>query len=146
MDYLKLKDAAQNHLKTADHLLTMTYPLVNDTKLLKLVFRDIHLSLENMVAALLAFKGIRTSGLKDDLEILKPVLRESGISQGYISFLAEFESLVSKQKGSDVEFIRKEKFVFASPEYELDYVNAKYLKDAIMKGKLFLKEIVEVIK
>jgi len=146
MDYLHYKTAAQSHMKTADHLLTMTYPIVNDPKLLKLILHDIHLSLENAVSALLVFKKKKTQSLHLDIDSLRPILNDLGISTGYIGFLTEFDELVSKQREAGVEFIRKEKFVFASPEYKLDTVTEKDLKDIIMKGKLFLKEVMEVVE
>ena len=49
----ELKEEALKKLKTADHILTQSYPLVKDTRLLLAVMDNIFLSLTNSMSSLL---------------------------------------------------------------------------------------------
>ena len=77
---------------------------------------------------------------------IKPVLKKHNISTNYIEYLIELNNLINRQEESGVEFIRKEKFVFASDNYKLDIITKKEMKDLIIKGKLFMNDVLDVIK
>ena len=146
------KTAAIKHMKVADHILTMTYPLVQDPKLLKLVLKNIYLSLQNVMVALLHYERLqkRSIVIKNDfnylVECVKPYLRKHNVSTEYVNFLNELNELMKKQEQADVEFIRKEKFVFTGRNYKLNTVTKKEMKDYIIKGKLFMRQVLDVIK
>ena len=52
-DYLVKRDTALKNLKTADHLLNITYPLVKDQKLFLSVLDHLFLALVNSIIELL---------------------------------------------------------------------------------------------
>ena len=141
-----LKEKAVKHMKIADHILHMTYPLVQDPKLLKLVMKNLNLSINNAISALLYYKN---KSYYDDFDTkiiaLKKILIRNNISREYLSFLKEFNSMQKNQEKSDVEFIRKEKFVFSGNDYKLNVITKKEMKEYIIKGKLFLNDILGVI-
>ncbi|MFH2020829.1 MAG: hypothetical protein ABIJ34_05415 [archaeon] len=146
MDYQDYKTTAISHLKTADHLLTMTYPLVADTKLLKLILNNIIDSMQDAVLALFLFSKKQPMDFEYNVTNIKGILEKIDLSTGYIIFLKEISELKEKQKNSCVEFIRRDKFVFASDDYQIKYVTEKELAELISKGKLFLKEAMGRIK
>ena len=49
------RDQAVKHIKTADHMVSVTYPLVKDPKLLVAVIDNIFLALTNSMTAILHF-------------------------------------------------------------------------------------------
>lgn len=146
-EYLVAKDHAIKHMKIADHILVMTYPLVNDPKLLKLVLKNIHVSLENAMAALLHYeKQEIIHDFESMVGLISAYFKKYNISNEYINFLKDINELMKKQQKADVEFIRKEKFVFTGNNYKLNTVTKKEMKEYIIKGKLFMREILGVIK
>ena len=142
---------AIRHMKVADHILTMTYPLVQDPKLLKLVMKNVFSAMHNTILMILSFerKYKRIPPINDNFESLMPHLKKTlikyDISTGYIAFINKIRELMQKQKESDVEFIRKEKFVFASKDYDLSVMTNRELKEYITKAKLFMQQMIGVI-
>ncbi len=151
MDYLDHKKKAISELKIADHILVMTYPIVQDPKLLKIVLERLYLSVENGMAALLYYeKSQRRIAVFNEsyvgmLKVIRKTLIKYNISPSYLGFLHELNDLYQGQKKSDVEFIRKEKFVFTNKSYKLNTITKEDMKKYLLKAKLFIKEITDVI-
>jgi uncharacterized protein (UPF0332 family) len=150
--YQACRDNALRQMNLADHILTMTYPLVQDPKLLKLVMKNVYLAIENTVSMLLHYERYYkrippfTENYESMVQAARPLFEKNRISPGYIGFLLEIKEVMSKQTESDVEFVRKDKFVFASKDYELDVITKKQIKDYIAKAKLFMHEIIGVVE
>ncbi len=146
------RDNAVKRMKVADHILTMTYPLVRDPKLLKLVMKNMYLALQNAILMLLYYERLykQIPPFHENFDTLLPYLKKSlhkyGISIGYIGFINEIKEVMQRQKESEVEFVRKDKFVFASRDYDLSVMTNKELKDYIAKTKLFIQQVTEVIE
>jgi hypothetical protein len=151
-DYQLARDKAHKHIRVADHILTMTYPLVNDPKLLKLVMRNIYISVQNAMATLLYYERIykRVSSFNENFEsmlfAIKPVFQRYKISPGYLSFLQSLQEIIYAQSKADVEFVRKDKFVFASNDYELNTFSIGHVRDYLTKAKLFIQQITGVVE
>jgi hypothetical protein len=150
--YEEAKAKAVKHMKVADHVLTMTYPLVQDPKLLKFVMTNMHTALENIVSMILYYERLykRVPPFPENfdsmLTYLRPALKRYDISTGYIPYINEIRTVIRRQKESDIEFMRKDKFVFASKNYELSYITEAKIKDYLAKAKLFMQQILDVIK
>ena len=56
--YEEIRDKAIKNIKIADHMLTQTYPLVKDPRLLLTVLENVFLSLTNAIGALLYFERL----------------------------------------------------------------------------------------
>ncbi|MBN2367939.1 hypothetical protein JXC34_02895 [Candidatus Woesearchaeota archaeon] len=151
-DYEKFREEAARKIGFADHILTMTYPLVNDPKLLKVVMTNTYLAMENTVSMLLHYERLykRIPPFHNNFEVmlrfLNPILERYGISTGYIGMLNEIKEISEKQKESDVEFVRRDKLVFASRDYDLSSLSISDIKTMLEKAKFFMKEIFGVIE
>ncbi|NTV23794.1 MAG: hypothetical protein HGA85_05470 [Nanoarchaeota archaeon] len=139
-------------IQVADHVLVMTYPMVQDPKLLKLVLKNTYLAMQSTMASLLHYERYykRVSPFTENyiamLQLVRPVFEKYKISKGYVGFLTELYETNERQKRSDVEFVRKDKMVFASKDYDLCAVSVIELKDIVAKGKLFMNAVNGVIK
>jgi len=149
--YLEHKDLSLKHITLADHILTMTYPLVNDPKLLKFVMKNIGVAIENCYLMLLYYERLHrrlppiSSNFESNKVYLEKVFNRYKLSDKYISFIEEIRNINDKQKNSEVEFIRKDNFVFASKTFELDMLSKDKIKDYLIKAKLFINQAVGVI-
>jgi hypothetical protein len=150
--YQQCRDESERLMKLADHVLVMTYPLVQDPKILKVVLNNVSDAMFNTLGYLLNYERYYkrvtpfTENYTAMVELAKPVFEKYKISKGYIGFLNEIKETVQMQKDSDVEFVRKEKVVFASKDYDLNSISVKELKDFIAKAKLFMQDINRVVK
>ena len=144
-----LKSDAVKHMKVADHILTMTYPLVQDPKLLKLVMKNMYISIKKTMAALFIYEHPHRSPPDKFDKLVKkimPILDKHELSREYVSFLNNLKNTIHTQRKADVEFIRKNKFVFTNKDYKLNTITNKEMKEYLIKGKLFMRTIMEVIK
>jgi hypothetical protein len=142
------KSEAIRYMKLSDHLLTMTYPLVEDPKLLKVVLKNLFLSIKHALSAFYENErlGYKTDNFNILLDRCRKKFKKYNISMGYVEYIKKMYNLLYNNKKADVEFIRKDKFVFSTDNYKLNIISKKEMKDYIIKGKLFLKEILGVIK
>lgn len=150
--YLIKKEEAIKNIKVADHILNMTYPLVKDPKLLKLVLNNIYKALYNTIAMLLYYeryyKKIPAFSENYDamVEVCKDVFKRYNVSKGYIGFLHQIKEMLDIQKNSEIEFVRKEKIFFSSNNYDLKKLTIEEIKDYNEKAKLFINDIMRLIK
>jgi len=138
---------ANESLKRADHLASVTYKLINDPKLLWVALENTHRAAIKCMNALLEFDLLykRISHIpeafKERLRFFKETSgKRYAISRETTILLADLQELVEKHKASSMEFVRKDKFVIASPEYRLRTLDIKKVKDFVEKTKMFIKK------
>lgn len=126
-------EKAWKQWKAADHLVYVTYPLVDDPKLLLGV-------LHNLYNALEAGMHHRVGKGSFVASVAKLYAREK---KEYATFLQEIYDLLELQKNCPVEFERKGKLVFCNKDYEMKVVSLNDIKIWLEKAKLLLKSISE---
>jgi len=141
------RQKAQIKFKIADHMLTQTYPLVKDPKLLVAVMENLFLALTNAMASVLyyerTFKNIPpfVDNFENKFKIFKdrctPKYR---LSQVYIKLIADIKESVLAHRKSPIEFARKDNFVICSDNYRLKTISIEQIKEYIEMTKTFLKE------
>ena len=143
---------AQEKLKLADHMLTQTYPLVNDPKLLVAVMENLFLALTNSMASLLyyerTFKRIPTfvDNFENKFELFKgKCLPRYGLNKEYLDLVLSVKDAVIAHRKAPVEFARKDNFVICSDTYKLKTISVEKIKEYILQTKTFLKEISAIV-
>lgn len=150
--YQQCRSESEKLMKLSDHILTMTYPIVQDPKILKVVLNNVYGAMFSALGYLLNYERYYkrippfTENYGAMVEIAKDVFSRYKISQGYIGFLNEVKETFELQKQSEVEFVRKEKVVFATKDYDLNSISVKELKEFIAKAKLFMQEVSRVVE
>jgi len=143
---------AHEKLKLADHMLTQTYPLVRDPKLLVAVMENIFLALTNAMASVLyyerTFKSIPP--FVDNFENKLRLFREKctpkySLSRKYLDTITEVKEAVLAHRRSPIEFARKENFVICSDNYKLRTITIEQIKGYIGLTKTFLKETAVIV-
>lgn len=119
---LQLLERAEKALRTADHMIYITYPLIKDNRLLKNVLEQLYEITDNVVYAVLhyeaAYKRISpftisplTARSQNWLLFSKCSSRFSITSQE-LEKIKELLEVVLKHKESSIEFTRKDRLVF----------------------------------
>ncbi|RMF54516.1 hypothetical protein D6745_05125 [Candidatus Woesearchaeota archaeon] len=139
---------AKKNLQVADHMLTVTYPMVKDPKLLASVMENLFLSLTNAMASLLYLDRMykRVPPFQDTFESKFMVFRDKcarryNIQKEYLDFILEVKNLVLEHKKSPVEFSRKDKFVICSDNYSIKAISVEKMKSYVAKAKMFVHQI-----
>lgn len=142
-----LREEAKKNIQLADHMLTVTYPLVKDPKLLLAVVENIFLSLTNSMGSVLyherLFKNIPP--FNDNFEskfnmFHEKIIPRHNIDKDYERFIQEVKDIITAHKKSPVEFSRKDSFVICSDEYKMKTISINELKEYISKARSFIQE------
>ena len=140
------REKAQTKLKIADHMLTMTYPLVKDTKLLLVIMENLFLSLTYAMSSILYYERLfkRIPLFSDNFESKFSIFKEKCINkydipQEYVRLLQNVKSTMMEHKKSPIEFERKGTFVICSDSYKLRTISTSQIKDYIAKTKEFIQ-------
>ena len=150
--YDGLMNVALRKIHIADHMLTMTYPMIKDPKLLLAVMENIFLALTNSIGALLYYERTykRVPPFQDTFVSKFNVFKEKcavryGFEKGYILMMQEIKDIIMQHKKSPVEFTRKDSFVICSDDYQMRTISLDKMKNYILKSKLFVQNINGII-
>lgn len=151
--FQEYRQKAREKLKIADHMLTMTYPLVKDSKILLTVVENLFMALTNSMSSVLyyerAFKRIppfqNTFDSKFNSFRARVVPRYK-IDKQYVTLINEIKDIIVMHKKSPVEFTRKDVFVIASDSYNLKKISEANIKEYIASAKKFIAEMEEIVK
>jgi hypothetical protein len=130
---------ASRYIKQAEHLMTYTYPMLGSPKILKIAMNNVYIGLRHLMKQ--AAK-LETDDFSDLIDASERNFRERGINKKFIDYLKQVNRIMIEQKKSDIEFSRKDKYIFASQSYNLQVLNEKDVKDYILKAKLLLNLVI----
>jgi len=144
---------AKKHLHTADHMLTITYPLIKDPKLLLAVTDNVRKAAEGIIETMLEYERLyrRVPPYVDNFAAKFELFRNKvsakyNFDNDFIIMVKEIVEIVNAHKNSPMEFTRKEKFVICNKQYATKTISAEDLKKYIAKLKLYHKVSDNVLK
>lgn len=149
--FQELKEVAKKKLQLADHILTMTYPIVNDGKLLLAVVENIFLALTNAIGSVLYYERLfkRVPPFHDNFsskfDLFKEYAEKKNIDKEYLKLTQNMKDIIVKHKKSPVEFVRKDKFIICNGSYITHAISVNELKDYMAKAKSFLSQTEDII-
>lgn len=143
---------AKKNLHIADHMLTQTYPLIKDPKLLLAVMENVFLSLTNAVSSLLYYERFfqrippfqETFDSKFNMFKMK-CAQKYKINLEYLALIQNVKEIIVQHKNSPIEFSRKDTFVICNGCYKVRTINVSMMKDFIKKTKLFIQEVDNIV-
>jgi len=150
--FQELRDEAAKKLHIADYMLTMTYPIVKDPRLLLSVIENLFLAFSYGMSALLYYeKDIKNIQYFPDTFSGKLELFRDNCSQKYniddetLKIMQEIREILIAHKKSPIEFARKESLIICSGSYEMMQISANTIKGYVEKAKLFIKNVSAII-
>jgi hypothetical protein len=131
---------ADSSLKTADHLVYITFPLIKENRLLKKILEGIGESAYNIFQAILEYeylyKRIRIHpDIDSNFENLNKCAVRFGLTGEEIENLRKILAIIDKYKESPFEFIRKDKLVMMSENLKTESINLDQLKKYLNQTK-----------
>ena len=146
-EFQAARNKANEKLKLADHMLTQTFPLVKDPKILVAVLENLFLALTGGMASVLyyerTFKSIPP--FVDNFEnkfslFTQKCVPKYNLDKKYIELVIEVKEAVLAHRKSPIEFARNDNFVICSDNYKLKAITIGQIKKQIDLTKTFLKE------
>ena len=146
------KQRAVQNVKVADHMLTMTYPLVKDPKLLIAVLENLFMACTNAMASVLHYERSfkRIPPFHDTFESKYTLFKQKivphyQVDLKWVRFIAELKELVQDHKESTTEFPRKGKFVMADKDYRIKTISEEDLKYYLRLTKDFVSYALQLV-
>jgi hypothetical protein len=149
--FQELREKAVKNVKIADHMLGVSYPLLNDPKILVSVANNLLLAVDNAMASVLEhemlFKRIQTYPIStQDKYLLLKKRALQGLDDKNYAVINDLVEISKGHKSSPVEFPRQDKFVIASDTYELRTLTVKDLKDYLVKVREIVEQLYEMTR
>jgi hypothetical protein len=145
--FQELREISNKKILLADHILTQTYPLLKDPKLLLAAIENIFLSYTNSIGSLLYYERLfkRISNFNDTFEskfrMLKEIYKKYDIKQEDINTIKEIKDIILQHRKSPIEFSRDDHFIICSNEYNMKTICIDDLKKMIKNAKDFIRKV-----
>lgn len=144
--FQEARDKARKNLQVADHMISVTYKVVDDPKLLLAVMENVFLALTNSMASILYYERLfkRIPPFHDNFDSKFFMFKENcvpkfGIPPEQVRLIQEVKTIIAEHKESPVEFSRGDKFVICSENYDLRSLSEAKVKDYIERTKQFVQ-------
>jgi len=152
-EFVRLVKEANGALKTADHLTYVTYPLVNDVKLLIKIIENLHSAVVLGMYALLYYDRLykRIGPLAENFDsrysvFVNKTARRYNINTEVLMLIRELRELVEHHRISPIEFARKDKYLICSSDYRnMKNVTVEKIKKFLSKAKPFILEVNKIL-
>jgi hypothetical protein len=139
---------AERHMKIADHMLTQTYPLLKDPKLLLAVVENIFMAMRYSMEALLYFDRFykRIPPFQENYESKFNMFRARlqqryGILPEHVTTMQNVRELIMQHKNSPVEFTRGDRFVICSESFGMKTIDVTQIRKFIGSAKNFCNQV-----
>ena len=131
------------HLQIADHMAYVTFPLVNDRRLLLKIFEEIYKSIIFSIDTAVDIEKLEKKEINEDFVIafLNKYSNKYNLSNEKINKISEIMELNKKHKKSAMEFVRKDKIIIMSNNLGIHALNINDIKDYLSLAKEIIMKI-----
>jgi flagellar biosynthesis chaperone FliJ len=144
-EYQEMLEKAKFQYDAAFHLLTVTYPLIKDPKLLLGIISNLFTSMESAMSAILSYERqlrlvpnyYQEFQSKFNIFRYKSVKRNK-IPQDHVNLMMDLKEIIDLHKKSPIEFKRQDRFVICGKDYTLRQIQAQDIRIYLDKNKAFL--------
>jgi hypothetical protein len=149
--FQEFREKAVKSVKVADHMLGVSYPLLNDPKILVSVANNLLLAIDYGMISVLEHEKLfkRVQNYPDNVEgryaLLKQKVLKGADDRNY-AIIKDLLAVVNSHKASTVEFPRQDKFVIASDSYELRTLSVPELKEHLTKTREIVNQLYEMTR
>ncbi len=140
-------DNAVRSLQIADHMVYVTYPLLNEKRLILKIFNEIYQSIIGFIEAILEYdylyKRINLyQNQKDNLEtFFTKSFKNYDITHEQLKKIKEIFEIYEKHKQSSMEFVRKERVIILGNNLKTEFLDILKIKEQLLLAKQILIKI-----
>lgn len=150
--FKELIQKANRAIKTADHLTYMTFPLVNDTRLLITIVENLHSAAVDSMDALLYYDWLfkRISQMPEDFRSRLEIFRRYSVMRYNLPresalLIQDINELVDHRRKSPMEFVRRDKLILCTNDYRMKTVNFAKVKSYNNQVKELVKKVNSIL-
>lgn len=142
---------AEHSLRTADHMVYITYPLIKENLLLKKILEELYKGANSIVQAILNYESLyKRIALQDSktnwLSFKEKCAPRFNITPPELQLLFELFALAEKYHTSSMDFIRKDKLIIMADNLRTESVSLEQLKKYLGTIKVILLKVKTKIK
>jgi hypothetical protein len=152
MDVVAAREVARRKIGVADHMVTQTYALVSDPKILLAALQNVFDAVDAGIHALLLAEEHEKHLPKtpDDFEsrltaFKLHVVSEHKVPEGFLRFVSELRETLQEHKKSAVEFVRHDQYVIADNDYNLKTLSPESVRKYVQQAKVFVAMMEEKV-
>jgi len=146
--FQELREVSKKKIILADHILTQTYPLLKDPKLLLSALENVFLAYTNSVGSLLYYERLfkRIPNFQETFDskfrmFIEACSLKYKVKQEDINTIKEIKDIIVQHRKSPMEFAKDDRFVICSNNYSMKTVKLDDLKKMISNAKEFIDKI-----
>lgn len=140
---------AEKKIRTTDHLITQTYPMLQEPKMLLVGLKSMHEAQIQIINSILEyeilFNRAKNPSTKEEkiIEFKKHSKRLA--LEKYTQLIQETKEILDIQKTSPVEFFRQNSLVICDNDYKITKITEEIVKKTLIQTKEFLTESKKII-
>jgi len=145
------KTQAVEKFKVADHLISTTYPMIREPKLLVSVIENLYAALELSITALIEYEKSLgqilsyNASIEGRLDIFqRKIMSKYEINQDLVDFILVLKKTCDEHKKSNIEFRKKDTFVVADNDYNLIMLDFEEVKKTLAKTKNYMNKLFDI--
>lgn len=143
-------EEAKRILKTADHMIYVTYPVLNESRLLMKILEEMGRAISLIIAAVLQseYESKRIKIYSDpevNFEAFSRCSQRYSLAPQHINEIKQMLGLIERHKKSSMGFSRRDKFVIMSENLHTETVSLENLKFYMNLSKDLLKKVENVM-
>jgi len=136
---------SEKYLLNADHLISVTFKVIDDKRILLNVLENIYKSLLYGIDCILQYEAATKKARlfkesRKNLQLFKMIADTYSITGSEIRFIDEIFYITKKHKNSPMEFLKKDKVVIMSDDFPY-YLQVSTIKQYIENTKIIIKKI-----
>lgn len=137
------------HIQIADHIAYITFPIVNEKKLIIKIFEETAKALNNILSSAIYYEFerkniiLRTNEKENVKNFLKNLSKKYEINEKEIRKIQEIIEIEEKHRKSPMEFTKKEKVIILSDNLTTNILTIEQVKDYLTLTKNILKKILK---
>jgi len=143
-------NSALKHLRIADHMAYMTYPLVNDKKILVKIFVEIYNSINEIILATLFYEATKnkikiSENPYANLQKFLDIAKNYNLTNKELQEITDIIKQFYMHKKSAMEFIREERVVILSDNLRTQSIDIQKVKEYICLTKVIIVKVKDKI-
>lgn len=133
---------AKKHQRIADHMTYVTYPILNEKRLLIKIFEEIFKSITFTIKSVISIENHKNNlNNFDDFTVFFHQAKDFNLNNRQISIIKEIIELEKSHKNSAMEFVKKEKMVILSNNLSYQTLDITQIKRYLLLSRQLLEKI-----
>ena len=150
--FLENLQEAQKIIQTVDHMVYVTFPLIQDKKILIKILLESKDAITNCINAILQYEYMhkRIDLYKDPKANFRLFINKCcpyyNITKKESNLITQLFELAEKHKQSTAEFVRQEKIVILSENMRAETITIEKIKEFLILAKSIMEKTLQVMK